>query len=376
MSWIKVNNKYNDDKVIEGCSLFGMMNLKGERFSSKDPVRAIANMHDRGNGLGGGFAIYGLYPDYREDYALHIMYMDGDAKKDTDGLLLENFSVHFDEEIPTKEANVKDPPMVWRYFVQPKNRLIKNQSDDDFVMEKVMKINTQTGRAYVFSSGKDMGVFKGLGFPEDIAEHFCLEEYEGYLWTCHGRFPTNTPGWWGGAHPFNILDWTVVHNGEISSYGINRRYLEMFGYKCTMQTDTEVLAYAFDLLIRRHHLPIEVAAKVVAPPFWDEIDREPQERRIFLTALRQTYGSLLMNGPFSIILAHQGEMIGLTDRIKLRPLTAGVKGDLLYLSSEEASINLVSPNPDRTWHPKGGEPVVGRLGGMGVKELIVRGVTQ
>ncbi|MGD0329753.1 MAG: glutamine amidotransferase family protein [Nitrososphaeria archaeon] len=353
-----------------------MMNLKGERFSSKDPVRAIANMHDRGNGLGGGFAVYGLYPDYREDYALHIMYMDEDAKKDTDCLLQDNFSIQIDEEIPTKEANVKDPPLMWRYFVQPKKGLIQNQSDDDFVMEKVMKINTKTGRAYVFSSGKDMGVFKGVGFPEDIAEHFCLEEYNGYLWTCHGRFPTNTPGWWGGAHPFNILDWTVVHNGEISSYGINRRYLEMFGYKCTMQTDTEVLAYAFDLLIRRHHLPIEVAARVVAPPFWDEIDREPQEKRIFLTALRQTYGSLLMNGPFSIILAHQGEMIGLTDRIKLRPLTAGVKGDFLYLSSEEASINLVSPNPDRTWNPKGGEPVVGRLGGMGLKELIVRGVIQ
>jgi glutamate synthase domain-containing protein 1 len=376
LSWIKLNNSYNDDKVIEGCSLFGMMNLKGERFSSKDPVRAIANMHDRGNGLGGGFAVYGLYPDYREDYALHIMYMDEDAKKDTDCLLQDNFSIQIDEEIPTKEANVKDPPLMWRYFVQPKKGLIQNQSDDDFVMEKVMKINTKTGRAYVFSSGKDMGVFKGVGFPEDIAEHFCLEEYNGYLWTCHGRFPTNTPGWWGGAHPFNILDWTVVHNGEISSYGINRRYLEMFGYKCTMQTDTEVLAYAFDLLIRRHHLPIEVAARVVAPPFWDEIDREPQEKRIFLTALRQTYGSLLMNGPFSIILAHQGEMIGLTDRIKLRPLTAGVKGDFLYLSSEEASINLVSPNPDRTWNPKGGEPVVGRLGGMGLKELIVRGVIQ
>jgi glutamate synthase domain-containing protein 1 len=55
------------------------------------------------------------------------------------------------------------------------------------------------------------------------------------------------PGWWGGAHPFNIFDWTVVHNGELSSYGINRRYLEMYGYKCTLQTDTEVLAYAFDL---------------------------------------------------------------------------------------------------------------------------------
>jgi len=376
LSWIEVNNKYNDDKIFEGCSLFGMMNLKGERFSSKDPVRAITNMHDRGNGLGGGFAVYGLYPDYKEDYAIHIMYMDADAKKSTDHLLKENFYIHFDEEMPTKEANVRDPPLLWRYFVQPNRGLVKDQSDDDFVMEKVMRINTNTGKAFVFSSGKDTGVFKGVGFPEDISEYFCLEEYRGYMWTCHGRFPTNTPGWWGGAHPFNILDWTVVHNGEISSYGINRRYLEMYSYKCTMQTDTEVLAYAFDLLIRRHHLPIEVVAQIVAPPFWEEIDREPLQRRHFLTALRQTYGSLLMNGPFSIIVAHQGEMIGLTDRIKLRPLSAGVKGDLLYLSSEEASINLVAPHADRTWRPNGGEAVVGRLGGKGVKEVLVGSVTR
>ena len=25
------------------------------------------------------------------------------------------------------------------------------------------------------------------------------------------------PGWWGGAHPFALLDYSVVHNGEISS---------------------------------------------------------------------------------------------------------------------------------------------------------------
>ena len=126
-----------------------------------------------------------------------------------------------------------------------------------------MRINTETGKAFVFSSGKDMGVFKGVGFPEDVAEFFCLEDYQGYLWTCHSRFPTNTPGWWGGAHPFNILDWTVMHNGELSSYGINRRYLEMYGYKCTMQTDTEVLAYAVDLLMRRQNMPIELVAQIL-----------------------------------------------------------------------------------------------------------------
>jgi glutamate synthase domain-containing protein 1 len=376
MNWAEVNNRYGEGKVIDACSLFGMMHLKGERFSYKKPLEAIANMHDRGNGLGAGFAVYGLYPDYKDDYALHIMYMDMDAKRAADDLIKERFDVYMDEEIPTKEANVRDPPLAWRYFVQPPKGRLGRQHPDDYVIENVMHINTQTGKAFVFSSGKDMGVFKGVGFPEDIAQHFCLEEYRGYMWVCHGRFPTNTPGWWGGAHPFNILDWTVVHNGEISSYGINRRYLEMHGYRCTMQTDTEVLAYAFDLLLRRHGLPIEVVAQILAPPFWAEIDGEATRGRRLLTALRQTYSSLLMNGPFTIIVAHHGEMIGLTDRIKLRPLSAGVKENFLYLSSEEAPIHLVAPHPDRTWRPKGGEPVVGRLGDRRVKELLVRGVSR
>jgi glutamate synthase domain-containing protein 1 len=366
----KINNPYNDDKDFDGCSLFGMMNLEGRRFSSRDPVKAIANMHERGNGLGGGFAVYGIYPEHQDDYAFHIMYLSKDAKEKTDRLLRENFDVIHEEEIPTREANVRDPPLVWRYFVQPRKRRPESQTAEDYVTEKVMRINTETGKAFVFSSGKNMGVFKGVGYPEDIADFFRLEEYEGYLWTCHGRFPTNTPGWWGGAHPFNILDWTVVHNGELSSYGINRRYLEMYGYKCTMQTDTEVLAYAFDLLMRKQHLPIEIVSKILAAPLWSEIDTmEPKQQRVFRT-LRQTYGSLLMNGPFSVIVAHHGEMIGLTDRIKLRPLVAGARGDFLYLSSEEAAMRLVSPTLDRFWYPRGGEPVVGKLGKRQTVEVL------
>jgi glutamate synthase domain-containing protein 1 len=224
-----------------------------------------------------------------------------------------------------------------------------------------MEINTKLCDSFVFSGGKNMGVFKGVGYPEEIAAYFCLEQYEGYLWTAHGRFPTNTPGWWGGAHPFNILDWTVVHNGEISSYGTNQRYLEQFGYHCTMQTDTEVIAYAVDLLVRKHNLPIEIVAKILAPPFWKDIERRPPGEQKLLQTLRQVYGSLLLNGPFTVIVAHQGEMIGLTDRIRLRPLIVGVKGDILYLSSEESAIRLICPDLDRSWIPMGGEPVVGSL---------------
>lgn len=360
-------NPFGHDKDFSGCSIFGMMNLEGNRFGSKDPVRAISNMHERSNGLGGGFAVYGIYPDFKEYYAFHIMYLSKDAKDKTDRILASCFNIIYDEEMQTKPANVVDPPLMWRYFVQVKKHRPVTLSDDECVLQAVMRINTETGKAFVFSSGKDMGVFKGVGFPEDIADYFCLEDYEGYLWSCHGRFPTNTPGWWGGAHPFNILDWTVVHNGELSSYGINRRFLEMYGYKCTLQTDTEVLAYAVDLLMRKQHLPIELVSKILASPFWSEIDKMEPKKKLALQALRQTYGSLLMNGPFSVIVAHHGEMIGLTDRIKLRPMIAATKGDTLYLSSEEASIRLVSPMVDRLWAARGGAPLIGRVGG---KKLI------
>ncbi len=358
----KINNTWNDDKVIDACSIFGAMDTSGRRFSGESVIKAIANMHDRGNGLGGGFAVYGLYPEHAEHYAIHLMFLDDDDKRDTEEFLRRSFSVVWQEEVPTRPtAVIKNPPLVWRYFVDVPEGLPETQTADDYVMARVMEINTSPDDSFVFSSGKDMAVFKGVGYPEELAEYFRLEQYQGYLWTAHGRFPTNTVAWWGGAHPFSILDWTVVHNGEISSYGINRRYLEQFGYLCTMQTDTEVIAYAIDLLMRRHELPLEIAAKVLAAPFWDDIERMPEDEKQLAMALRQVYGSLLLNGPFAVVIAHTGEMIGLTDRIRLRPLTVGEKGDMLYLSSEEAAIRLISPDLDKAWIPTGGEPVIGRL---------------
>lgn len=360
----KVNNPYNEDKVFSACSIFGMMNVTGQTFSGSDILKSIALMHDRSNGLGGGFAVYGLYPELADYYALHIIYMSGSAKTEVEDLLKQGFAIVRSEQVPTRVTQgVSDPPDIWRYFVEVRHP--RNQdfpTDDDYLVDRVMKINTDIDGAYVFSSGKNMGVFKGVGFPEDIGRFFCLDDYNGYLWTAHGRFPTNTQAWWGGAHPFSILDFTVVHNGEISSYGTNRRHLEMFGYQCTMHTDTEVIAYAVDLLMRRHGLTMDLATKVLAAPLWSSFQYMGEEEKALYETLRQVYGSLLLNGPFTVIIAHGGEMVGLTDRIRLRPLCAGTKGDMLYLSSEESAIRLICPDLDDCWSPMGGEAIIGRLG--------------
>ena len=212
--------------------------------------------------------------------------------------------------------------------------------------------------AYVFSSGKNMGVFKAVGYPEDVGAFYRLEEYEGYSWTAHGRYPTNTPGWWGGAHPFAMLDYSIVHNGEISSYDANRRFIEMYGYKCTLLTDTEVITYIVDFLLRRRKLTLEETAHVIAAPFWSTIAGKSEEERKRYTYLRNVYSSLLITGPFSILLGFEGGLMALNDRLKLRSMVAAEKGDRVYIASEECAIRMMEPDVERIWAPKGGEPVI------------------
>ncbi|CAA7600687.1 Glutamate synthase large subunit domain 1 stand-alone protein [Acididesulfobacillus acetoxydans] len=348
-------------RIPSGCAISGIMNKRGEVFSGQDIIKSIALMHDRSNGLGGGFAAYGIYPDFPEHYAFHLYYEEQAAKEKTEQRLNSLFHVAESGKIPTRRVgSIHQAPLAWRYFVRPKpESLLEDESEDELVVRTVMHINSQIKGAFVVSSGKNMGAFKGVGFPEDMGEYFRLEEYKGNIWLAHGRFPTNTPGWWGGAHPFTLLDWSIVHNGEISSYGANKRYLEMFGYRLTMQTDTEAITYAFDLLVRKHNVPLDIAIATLAAPFWRDIERMDPERQKLFKTVRAVYGSLLLNGPFSIILGSNQGIVALNDRLKLRSLVAASQGDFLYVASEESAIREICPSPERVWAPRGGEPVIG-----------------
>jgi len=360
----RLNNRYGDDKVSDGCSIFGVMDTTGAPIPADVAIRAIDLMRDRDNGLGGGFAAYGLYPEHAEEYAFHVMYTSRQGQRDTEDYLSQSFCIVQSEPMETDPGTIPNAPLMYRYFAYVRPDRLAGADEAQFVAERTMYVNTSITDSFVFSGGKNLGVFKGVGHPYDIARFFRLERYSGYLWTAHGRFPTNTPGWWGGAHPFSLLDWTVVHNGEISSYGINKRFLEQYGYICSLQTDTEVIAYAVDLLVRRHGLSMETAARVIAAPFWSDLSRSETAETMVQQALRMTYGGLLLNGPFTVIIARSGEMVGLTDRIRLRPLVVASHGSRLYLSSEESAIRLVSPELDDVWIPVGGQPVIARLGHM------------
>lgn len=347
------------------CGIAGLISQKRTRENGTRIKNGIILQNDRGNGLGAGYAAYGIYPEYADLYALHLMSGNAQGLNEAQSFLEEHFFIHAAGSIPVWGQIISDHPLLHRYFVEPRNHRLEQsvcESADDYTIEKVMELNSNLEHAFIFSSGKDMGVFKGVGTPGDIYDFYLLDNYEGYCWLAHNRFPTNTPGWWGGAHPFNLLSYSIVHNGEISSYGINRRYLEGFGYVCRMQTDSEVVAYLLDLLTRRHHLSIEQATNVLAPPYWSSADDMAKPSvRDNLIALKIIYESAMLNGPFAILAACTEGLFSITDNTKLRPMTVGQAGEYSYFASEVSALYEMEEDLDVVTTPRAGQPCIVRL---------------
>ena len=136
----------------------------------------------------------------------------------------------------------------------------------------------------------------------------------------------------------------------------------MFGYKSTLLTDTEVSAYIFDLLFRKHKLPIKAVFMAMSAPFWKDIDHMKDEKLYEMAKMIRTiYAPAMLNGPFALLFAFKDGIVGFNDRIKLRPFVAAVNGDTVYMASEESAIKVICPNPEKVWHPKAGEPVIALL---------------
>lgn len=123
-------------------------------------------------------------------------------------------------------------------------------------------------------------------------------------------------------------------------------------------TDTEVITYIIDYLNRKKGLTLQEVADVIAAPFWSEIDKMPEADKKKYTYFRNAFSSLLITGPFSILLGFTGGMMALNDRLKLRSMVVGEKADRVYVASEECAIRVIEPELDKIWSPKGGEPVI------------------
>ena len=88
-----------------GCAVVGVIDRSGKKMTGEGMIKAIEVMHDRSNGLGGGFAGYGIYPHYKDFYAFHLFFETQKAQEETEAFLKKHFEIVYASEIQTRKLS-------------------------------------------------------------------------------------------------------------------------------------------------------------------------------------------------------------------------------------------------------------------------------
>ena len=78
---------FQGNRIPSGCAISGIFSRSGRRIDGVEIIKSIALMHERSNGLGGGFAGYGIYPEYKDLYSFHVFYYHQSAKEECERFL-------------------------------------------------------------------------------------------------------------------------------------------------------------------------------------------------------------------------------------------------------------------------------------------------
>jgi glutamate synthase domain-containing protein 1/glutamate synthase domain-containing protein 3 len=400
--------KIYKSEVEGGCGVVG--------FASTIPVKGkhifepAIQMHNRGNGKGGGIAAVGLSHEdlgvsesiLKNDYLLQIALLDPEARSEIEEeFITPLMNVDKSERIPTVsdyrkiEGLETKPPDVWRYFVRVKgdvlDRFVREtkledmdirKAEDEFIYQNSFKINTKfyaslgEKRAFVLSHGRNMVILKIVGYAEDIVRYYKLEDFRAHVWIAHQRYPTKGRVWHpGGAHPFMGMHEALVHNGDFANYHSVVEYLEQRGRHPLFLTDTEVSVLLFDLLNREYNYPLEYIIEAMAPTTELDFDMLPPKRQKIYHAIQTMHIHGSPDGPWFFIIARNEpyenyfQLIGITDTSMLRPqVFALVEGDdvqIGLIGSEKQAIDATLKSlseedkrfpsvADKYWNARGG----------------------
>jgi glutamate synthase domain-containing protein 1 len=95
----------------------------------------------------------------------------------------------------------------------------------------------------VMSAGQVIEIYKETGLPEEFAEAFSLEDFQGTHALGHTRMATESRVTTEGSHPFSTgYDLCLVHNGSLSNHNRLRESLRREGVEFQTENDTEVAA--------------------------------------------------------------------------------------------------------------------------------------
>ncbi|MDD1768681.1 MAG: hypothetical protein LUQ55_01705 [Methanomassiliicoccales archaeon] len=99
-----------------GCGIAGCISVQGKKTSGEHITRMLTTMSERENGLGAGYACYGLFPDRRDEFCIQLL-LDDEESKCVVEELLKDFEEAFKVEVPKDwEAFSKICPNTYRPF--------------------------------------------------------------------------------------------------------------------------------------------------------------------------------------------------------------------------------------------------------------------
>ncbi len=394
-----------------GCGVTGFACTVpvGGRFIYEPSIQ----MQNRGNGKGGGIAAVGLVPDQigvssevlDSHYLLQIALLDPTCHAE----LERQFVLpHFDIAVSTRQAHIDDhreipglevrPPDVHRYVARVKPDVLKafaktaeleglapRELEDEFVWRNSYLLNDAfyaslgEKRAFVLSHGRNLLIFKMVGYAEQNVEYYQLQDFKAHVWIAHQRYPTKGRVWHpGGAHPFIGLNEALVHNGDFANYHSVCEYLRQRNIRQQFLTDTEVSVQLFDLWSRVYKYPLEYIIEALAPTTELDFDQLPPEKQIIYRQIQATHIHASPDGPWFFIIARSQEdriqLLGITDTSMLRPQVFALSdsGDVQIglICSEKQAIDATlrslakedprfCPVADKYWNARGGSSTDG-----------------
>lgn len=362
--WMSAGNAKRSDEAEGGCGVIGL--ASSVKISGKHIYKSLNQMRNRGNGKGGGIAMVGLdceqlhVPKEILDthYLIQIAYLK-DCRHDVEKEFLSCFDVYKSEAVSQNQAPLEvKPPEVWRYFCTIKEanlrnfieekalwKLEKSKVEDEFIYQNTFKLHKKfyasegEKQAFVLCHGKNMMVFKIVGYAEEVIDAYNLGEMKAHVWIGHQRYPTKGRVWHpAGAHPFIGVNDCLVHNGDFANYYSVSTYLRQRNIYPLFLTDTEVSALLFDLLSRTYNYPLEYVIEAMAPTTERDFEILPDDKKTAYKALRDAHMHGSPDGPWFFIIARSKgsfDLIGITDTSMLRP-------QVFALQEGEASIGLIA----------------------------------
>ncbi|MEW6567702.1 MAG: hypothetical protein AB1449_05960 [Chloroflexota bacterium] len=340
------------EAVKGGCGVLGL--AANVPIAGRHVLPASRQMHNRGNGKGGGIAMAGLDPKQqrvdadtlRSHYLTQVAYLDPTARGEVERqLILPQFDVAQGYAIDRLE-DYRDvpglqiqPPEVWRYFVRPSGTVLARFAEehdlselpsraveDEFVYQNSLRLNRAyyaslgEKRAFVLCHGRDLIVLKIVGYAEQVVQYYRVEDQLARVWIAHQRYPTKGRVWHpGGAHPFVSLNEALVHNGDFANYHSVCEYLRQRNIPQLFLTDTEVGAQLFDLWDRVYRYPLEITLEAMAPTTEHDFSVLPPDKQALYRAAQAAHIHGSPDGPWFFILARsfpdedRWELLGITD---------------------------------------------------------------